>query len=183
MKEIERRFALNVNDFTLDAVNRNLGDVEVLHINQWYLTPKGVKPTLRVRQTRFGDGRPTYIEQCIKGVTDEDGGCIEVEFPITPTDAHALIAMAVYPAIRKTRYVVRIAGFKLEVDLYTRPMLAPYHCVEIEYPVDSSLDVDDWQSKLNAFLASPECPAWVGKEITGTGKSNRSLAKMLAYGA
>lgn len=177
MIELERRFRLNLEPFirTLTSPSRDgIKMITPLNIKQWYLTPRGVKPTLRVRETRTDDH--VIFEQTIKGPKN-DKGCAEIEFEIAPNLAREMIGLAVYPVIEKTRYVIQGFPFVLEVDLYVHAFLAPHHCVEIECPPGQK--PDEWEDELDEWLASSSRPAWLGGEITDTGPSNRKLASQL----
>lgn len=178
MIELERRFRLNLEPFirTLTSPSRDgIKMITPLNIKQWYLTPRGVKPTLRVRETRTDDH--VIFEQTIKGQKN-DKGCAEIEFEIAPNFAKEMISLSVYPVIEKTRYVIQGFPFVLEVDLYAHSLFAGDHCVEIECPPGKS-NVD-WEDELDEWLASPSRPAWLGEEITDTGPSNRKLASQLS---
>lgn len=177
MIELERRFRLNLEPFvrTLTSPSRDgIKMITPLNIKQWYLTTRGVKPTLRVRETRTDDH--VIFEQTLKGPKN-DKGCTEIEFEISPTHAREMIGLAVYPVIEKTRYVIQGFPLVLEVDLYISSALATDHCVEIECP--PGVEPDEWEDELDEWLASPSRPAWLGEEITDTGPSNRKLASQL----
>ncbi|MCZ2497573.1 CYTH domain-containing protein [Xylophilus sp. Kf1] len=87
----------------------------------------------------------------------------EFEYEIPLADAEALLAgHCAHGALDKVRYIVPVAGFDFEVDVFEGP-LAGLVTAEVELP---SEDVD------------PPTPGWLGAEVTADLRySNSQLAK------
>lgn len=176
--EIERRFDLNVPKF-MHALTRCPEIAKtVLAIKQWYLTPKGVKPTFRIRETTDTSGKVTYL-QTVKGKSVGRGSKPEIEFEISEQNAKELIQLAVYPVVEKDRYTVPGAAFSIEIDVYTHPLLKGNHAVEIEYREADFNDEHEWNFAIDEWLKSPYHCKFIGEEITDDGPSNRALAERL----
>jgi CYTH domain-containing protein len=177
--ELERRFRLKLLPF-MRALQS--GAFVETTIKQWYLTPVGTKPTVRVRRTTTADNGSSSWVQTIKGRKDKvTKAKAEVELPIPAHIGEALAQMAVYQVLSKTRWIFQYHDFKFEIDVFEDPRLHPYHVVEVEYSADEWGSVDAWNKAIDAMLDQDAKPVWLGEEVTDRDPSNRDLAAKLGF--
>ena len=190
--EHEQRFALDTRAFIRDALTMSNGRRTCIDISQWYLTPVGTKPTVRVRRSIDENNK---VDWCLTIKGPRKGSLnakAETELALTESQAEELIAQAVYPELEKTRYLVPITlhglELKLEVDVYANRALRKYDCVELELPneaeavaafVDVVGDVDEFDFRLLLAKFEQVKPSWVGGDVTSKWPSNRKLAREL----
>ena len=139
MKETERKFLVNNENYKLEAI-------AILHIVQAYLN-RDPDRTVRIR-IQNGQGYLT-----IKGPSNPSGlSRFEWEKEISIEDAKALLELAEPGIIEKVRYIIPIDNhLKFEVDEFLGEH-AGLTIAEIELPDE------------NTIFTKPQ---WLGKEVTG----------------
>jgi len=134
--EIERKFLVKDDSWRSDVESE-------AHLMQGYLADSD-KATVRVRIT--GNVACLTIKGPTVGVRRS-----EYEYPIPLADAQAMLRdLAVYPAIDKTRYQVRVGRHLWELDLFTGEN-AGLVLAELE---------------LGSEDEPFELPAWAGKDVS-----------------
>jgi len=131
--EIERKFLIK-NMPVLEQYERK-------HITQGYLN---TDPVVRVRE----DGDRYYLTYKGKGLLARE----EANLPLTREAFEHLIAKSDGKIIMKTRYLIPLAPYTIELDVFEGDH-APLVMAEVEFP---SLE------EANAF----SIPAWFGEEVT-----------------
>ena len=135
--EIERKFLVKDDGWQRLVTSR-------AHIRQGYLALGG-KATIRVRVKDDGAAMLTIKSRSAKLRR------LELEYPIPPADAEALLALRRGAAIEKTRHIVPYAGATWEIDVFAGEN-AGLVIAEVELPHE------------NAHL---ELPPFIGAEVTG----------------
>lgn len=186
MIEIERRFAINLPGFCAWLALQNPATVSVERIDQYYLTPKGVKPTVRVRKSqRLLDASPVW-ELTIKG-KKRHGKQPEINRLLETREGLLLSESAVYPVLRKTRFylpTIQVLDYVLHgitVDVFDEPGFQPV--MEIEYMDDHTDEklLSNWKQAIDKECERPTFFTWLREEITDQGPSNRDLAAQLSF--
>src|SRR5687768_1484600 len=135
-REIERKFLVANDGWRVHAdAGRRL--------RQAYLADTG-RAVVRARVE--GTGAVLTIKSATPGLSRE-----EFEYAVPVADAEALIELRQGSVLEKTRFHVRHAGRRWEVDVYDGDN-AGLTIAEIE---------------LESEAAAVELPAWIGREVTG----------------
>jgi adenylate cyclase len=146
--EIERKFLVAGEDWRTLATGR-------AHIRQAYLTDDEGHASIRVRIKDDGSAVLTIKSQ------GTELRRLELEYPIPPADAEALIALRRGAVVEKVRHVVPYAGATWEVDVFAGEN-AGLIIAEVELPHEDT---------------RLELPPWIGAEVTGRSEYyNSSLA-------
>lgn len=186
MIEIERRFAINLPGFCAWLALQNPATVSVERIDQYYLTPKGVKPTVRVRKSQRRDATSPSWELTIKG-KKRGGKQPELNRTLDPGEGLLMVESAVYPVLQKTRFhlpSILILDYVLHgitVDVFDEFQFQPV--MEIEYMDDHTNEnlLNSWKQAIDKECERPLFFTWLREEITDRGPSNRDLAAQLSY--
>lgn len=145
-REIERKFRVTGEDWR--------GQVSETHrLEQFYLfVPEDASVRVRIR-----DGASARLT--IKTGSGIDRGEFEYDIPLD--DAEALRASRVGIVVEKTRHIVPLGAFRVEIDVFAGA-LAGLVMAEIELQ-----DASD----------APDLPAYLGREVTGDARfANARLA-------
>ncbi|QIK37014.1 CYTH domain-containing protein [Caldichromatium japonicum] len=151
--EIERKFLVKNDDWHAQAT-------EGVRLIQGYLS---ADPHLTVRVRIQGDAAVLTLKGGSRGISR-----LEFEYPIPLADAEEMLtALAVFPPIDKTRYLVRHEGHCWEIDVFTG--------------ANAGLVIAELE------LARPDepftRPDWLGEEVSGDPRYlNVNLARH-PYGA
>lgn len=182
MKEIERKFLLNVDlDYLLRATNTNDDLYDGLHgtyydlytITQHYLKDTGdwaIRVRKKSRDVDYGDGRITeteFVQTMKKRICDQSS--IEIEEPITEEAFNFLAGdrTLTTPALIKKRHSIDYPNHKYtwEVDEFMNPEYMGLVVAEIEL------------KKVDEVFPMP---FWLGKEVTNEKKyRNARMARKL----
>ncbi|WP_341482731.1 CYTH domain-containing protein [Aurantimonas marianensis] len=145
-REIERKFRVTGEDWRGQVI-------ETYRLEQFYLF---VRENVSVR-VRIRDG--TSARLTIKTGGGMDRGEFEYEIPLS--DAEALRESRVGIVVEKTRHIVPLGAFRVEIDVFAGA-LAGLVMAEIELR-----DASD----------RPDLPAFLGREVTGDARfTNARLA-------
>lgn len=152
--EIERKFLVVGNGWRAAVVGQGV------RMRQGYLAAGGPdRPSVRIR-VADKEARLT-----VKG----PGGRVraEFEYPISVTDAEAMLALSPFAILGKTRFEVPFGGHPWTVDVFDAPAsLAGLVLAEVE---------------LEHADAEPVLPDWLGDEVTEDPRyGNAGLATLLA---
>ncbi len=138
MKEIERKFLVNSEDYKTEAFDQ-------YRITQGFLN---TDPERTVRVRLMGDQGVLTV----KGMSSEDGlSRFEWETEISSYEAHALLKLCEDGVIDKMRYEVRSGDHVFEIDEFFGAN---------EGLVIAEVELKDEDEQF-------ESPTWIGDEVTG----------------
>lgn len=150
--EIERKFLVKNNSFLADSFQKK-------YIKQGFLNTDKHR-TVRIR---ILDNK-AFIT--VKGITNETGmSRFEWEKQISIDEANQLLTLSEDTPIEKHRYLIHIASFVFEVDVF-----AGANNGLIIAEIELSSEKDDFTK-----------PEWLGKEVTGETKYYNSMLSKTPY--
>ncbi len=156
--EIERKFLIEMPDLKWIRENTNC---KVAHIIQTYLGKNSSGFGNRVRAMKI-DGKTKYYhtaKKSISGITR-----IELEREISKNEYdNCLIRKKRIIPLKKTRYIIKLNGFKYEIDVY--PFWSQTAILEIELKYE------------NQKYTIPDFIKVIGDVTNNLDYSNHSLAK------